>query len=88
MLSCKQNKILEKIKYHLDVETQWTYRYHLLHSIKQSNRLIVLAIKSYIHGVFPNLYASDGPVGIYKIYKEIRNIQHVKKLFDGCESKN
>jgi hypothetical protein len=40
-----------------------------------------MAVKSYIHGVFPGIYANDGPVGIYRIYKEIKHLHHVQKLF-------
>jgi hypothetical protein len=57
----------------------WT---HMTHSFKQSNRLVAIAVKSYIHGVCPWLFASEGPVGVYKIYKEIRNIRHIKKILN------
>lgn len=63
------------------IDTDWTYLQHLKHSIKQSNRLILLALKSYIHGIFPCLFISDGPKGIYLIYKEIKKIHHVQKIF-------
>lgn len=62
-------------------ESGWSYVQHLKHSIKQSNRLIKMAVKSYIHGIFPSIYANDGPVGIYRIYKEIKHLHHVQKLF-------
>ena len=61
---------MKRIQDHLD-ESGMTYRGHLAHSIKQSNRLIVLAVKSYIHGLIPWFFASAGPLGIYRIYKEI-----------------
>lgn len=67
-------------KEHLN-ETEWSYLYHLRHSIKQSNRLIFLAIKSYLHGFFPWMFKSDGPVTIYKMYREISKIHHVQKIF-------
>jgi hypothetical protein len=75
--------VQEKIKFskeHL-AETNWTYKQHLDHSFMQSNRLIKMAIKSYLHGIFPWLYKGDGPIGIYKIYREIKKIQHVQKMF-------
>lgn len=71
---------IKKAKDHL-VESGWSYAYHLFHSIKQSNRLVAIAIKSYLHGFFPWMFASSGPLGIYKIYKEIKKIHHVQKLF-------
>jgi len=57
----------------------WT---HLAHSFKQSNGLVAIAVKSYIHGVFPWVFANRGPVGVYKIYKEIRNVRHIRKILD------
>jgi len=42
--------------------------------------MIVGAIKSYIHGIFPNIYKTDGPLTIFKIYREIIKIRHIKKL--------
>jgi hypothetical protein len=71
---------MSKTQEHLK-ESNMTYWYHLGHSIKQSNRLIVIAVKSYIHGVCPWLYANSGPIGIYRIYKEIKRLHHTQKLF-------
>lgn len=62
-------------------EVEQTYWQHLVHSFKQSNALIVIAVKSYIHGVFPMFFEGDGPTGIYKIYKEIRRMHHVIRIF-------
>jgi hypothetical protein len=67
------------IKEHLD-EAEKTYWAHLKHAFRQSNKLIVAAIKSYIHGIFPNLYKADGPLTVIKIYREIRKIRHIQKL--------
>ena len=61
-------------------ETEWSCLYHLRHSITQSNRLIFLAIKSYLHGFFPWMFKSDGPLTIYKIYREIRKMHHIQKM--------
>lgn len=71
---------MSKTRKHLE-ESSMNYWVHLCHSIKQSNRLIVIAVKSYIHGVLPWLYASDGPLGIYRIYKEIKRLHHTQKMF-------
>lgn len=67
-------------------ESQMSYTTHFVHSAKQSLRLVVIAIKSLIHGVFPWFYANSGPVGIYKIYKEIRHLHHVQKLLKNEKS--
>lgn len=69
----------KKIKEHLE-ETEWGYWKHLKHSVHQSNKLIVCAIKSYIHGIFPCWYKADGPITIFKMYHQIKRIHHVAKL--------
>jgi Family of unknown function (DUF6356) len=61
-------------------ETGWTYKQHLMHSITQSNKLLVIALKSYIHGFFPSLYKADGPISIIKMYHKIMRIQHIYKI--------
>jgi hypothetical protein len=71
---------MKRFKDHLQ-ESDMTYGQHLGHSVKQSTRLIVIAVKSLIHGVLPWFFASDGPVGIYRIYKEIRQLHHVQRIF-------
>ena len=77
---------MNSTKKHL-IESKMTYRKHLAHSIKQSNRLVVIAIKSYIHGIFPWLFASAGPLGVYRIYKEIKRMHHVQKMYDNENAK-
>jgi hypothetical protein len=72
--------MFEESKEHLK-ETEWSYWYHLRHSFKQSNRLLIIALKSYLHGLFPWMYKSDGPVAIYKMYREISKIHHIQKMF-------
>lgn len=72
--------MFDQVRKHLE-ESQMPYWSHLAHSIKQSNRLIWIAIKSYIHGFLPWFFASDGPLGVYRIYKEIRRMHHVQQMF-------
>lgn len=70
----------KQVKQHLD-ESRMSYWQHLTHSIKQSNRLLVIAFKSYVHGLLPWIWNSEGPLGIYRIYKEIKRMHHVQKMF-------
>ena len=63
-------------------DSQMGYWTHLAHSFKQSNRLVSIAVKSYIHGIFPQFFANRGPVGVFKIYREIRNMRHIRKILD------
>jgi hypothetical protein len=71
---------MNQVRKHLE-ESDMSYWAHLRHSVKQSNRLIVIALKSYVHGVLPWFFASDGPLGVYRIYREIRRMHHVQRLF-------
>lgn len=80
-------KWIKQSKQHLE-ETGWGYWYHLYHSLYQSGRLVIIALKSVIHGIFPWVYASAGPLGIYKIYKEIKKHQHVQKMFHRSDNAN
>lgn len=82
-------KYIKFSRRHLE-ETGWTYHQHFMHSVKQSMILVQIAIKSIIHGIFPWLYASSGPLGVYRLYKEIRRYHHVQKIFavDDLENKN
>lgn len=67
--------MFKKSKNHLKA-TGWSYSYHMKHSIKQSNRLIIIAIKSYIHAFIPSVFINDGPKMIVKIYREIKRLAH------------
>lgn len=71
---------MKSVQEHLE-ESGMTYWRHLRHSVRQSNRLIVIALKSYVHGVLPWFFAADGPLGVYRIYREIRRMHHVQRLF-------
>lgn len=70
---------MKSVKKHLD-ESGMTYWQHLGHSFKQSYRLTVISVKSIIHGVLPWFFSNAGPLGVYKIYNEIRKLHHVQKL--------
>lgn len=72
---------MSKTQQHLS-ESQMSYAKHLMHSLRQSATLGVIAIKSLIHGIFPWVYINSGPLGVYRIYKEIRQMEHVRKIFN------
>jgi hypothetical protein len=73
-------KWLKDSIYHLKVETGWSYWYHLWHSIVNSWRLIKIAFKSVVHGLFPNVWKADAPIEVIKLYHEIMRIQHIQKM--------
>lgn len=66
-------------------EAEQDYRSHLIHAFHQSNRLIVAALKSYIHGLFPLWFKADGPKTIIRMYHEIRRIRHIDRIADEME---
>jgi hypothetical protein len=78
---------MKRVKEHLE-ESNMGYSEHLAHSVKQSNRLIVIAIKSYLHGLFPWMYASAGPLGIYRIYKEVKRMHHIQRMYKKDDETN
>ena len=72
--------IFKETKYHLEVETGWSYQFHLWHSIKNSAILLKISLKSLVHGLLPFIWKSDAPKGVIILYHEIMKIQHIKKL--------
>lgn len=77
---------IKQSRKHLE-ETGWGYWQHLAHSVKQSSRLVVIAVKSIIHGIFPWWFPAAGPIGIYRIYHEIKRMHHVQKMFKQHDQK-
>ena len=72
---------MKRIKKHLE-ETNWSYWQHLRHSVEIGNKLIHTAFMGYIHGLFPWFWANKGPIAIYKIYKNMRRLPHVRRLIE------
>lgn len=75
---------MNKTAKHLE-ESRMTYLQHLRHSVVQSATLVGIAVKSVIHGICPWIFINSGPLGIYKIYKEIKNFEHVRKIINEHE---
>ena len=72
--------ILKESKYHLEVETGWTYWFHLKHSLVNSYKLIKISFKSLVHGLLPFMWKADAPKDVILLYHEIMKIQHIQKL--------
>ena len=71
--------MIKQSKNHLK-DSNMGYFYHLWHSFYQGSRLIAVGLKSYVHGIFPFVYKYDGPKFVIKLFKELRNVAHMKKL--------
>lgn len=67
-----------KCKNHL-TEAESSYTSHLTHSLYQSRRLIIIAVKSCIHGFIPCLYKADAPKMVIRMYNEIKRIKHLRE---------
>ena len=72
--------IFKETKYHLEVETGWSYKFHLWHSIKNSAILIKISFKSLVHGLLPFIWKADAPKDIITLYHTIMKIQHIRKM--------
>lgn len=73
-------KFLKEIEYHLKEETGWGYWFHLFHSFKNSFRLVIIAFKSVVHGILPNVWKAEAPKEVIKMYHEIMKIEHIRKM--------
>ncbi len=72
--------IFKESKYHLEVETGWTYWFHLKHSLVNSYKLIKISFKSLVHGLLPFMWKSDAPIGVIVLYHDIMKLQDIHKL--------
>tara|TARA_R100000152_G_C6748207_1_gene171799 strand:- start:885 stop:1148 length:264 start_codon:yes stop_codon:yes gene_type:complete len=67
-------------------EHSFGYWQHCKHALSLNVRLLKMLYKSTIHGFFPNSYADDGPIEVYNIYHEIKELPNVKKLYDKLDN--
>lgn len=72
---------MNKHQQHLK-DTGWTYWQHLHHSIVVGGQLIKIALLGFVHGLFPGFWTNKAPVGIYRVFKDMRRLRHTQKLFD------
>lgn len=63
-------------------DTGWTYWQHLHHSLVVGAALIKIAALGLIHGLIPGFWANKAPIGIYRVFKDMRRLRHTQKLFD------
>ena len=83
MQQIKFMKWFKEAKHHLEVETGWTYTYHLKHSCINSWWLIKIAFWSLVHGLFPWIWKSKAPQQVIKMYYTIRKIPHIREMDNG-----
>lgn len=73
--------MIKKSKQHLQ-ESNMSYFYHMKHSLYQGSRLIIHGLKSYLHAFIPPIYKYDGPKFVITLFKELRQVTHMKKLIE------
>jgi len=72
---------------HLEDHTM-TYWEHWKHGMKLSVRLSKMVFKSTVHAFFPNTFAEDGPIEVYNIYNEIKDLPNVERLYKNLSASN
>ena len=70
--------IIKESRYHLEVETGWTYWFHLKHSLVNSYKLIKISFKSLVHGILPFIWKSDVQRCNYIIPRNYENTTHTE----------
>lgn len=73
-----QYSFLEKSKKHLS-DSNMTYQYHLKHSFSNGNRLLLLALSSYLHAFIPWKLKQHAARGIIKMYEDMKRWPHLRK---------
>ena len=63
-----------------------TYWQHWRHGMKLSIRLTKMMFKSTVHAWFPNTFANDGPIEVYNIYHEIKDLPNVQRLYSKLDT--
>jgi len=70
---------MQSIKEHLK-ESSMTYIYHLKHGLVNGVRLLLGALASFIHSIFPPLFPRYSIMTILTLYHEIKKRQHIQKI--------
>lgn len=84
-VAAARHDLIGRSREHL-AEADMGYWPHLTHAFHQSNRLLVVVVKSYMHGLFPLWFKADGPKTIIRMYHEIRRIRHIDELAASMEA--
>lgn len=58
-----------------------TYWEHWKHGMGLSLRLTKMVLKSTVHAFMPNTFANDGPIEVWNIYNEIKDLPNVSRLY-------
>ena len=74
-------KLRKHLTEHLE-EANWTYWQHLSHALVQCNKLAKMTFKGLVHGFIPWVWPSYAPVEIYRMYKEMKKLRHIRRRYD------
>jgi hypothetical protein len=67
-----------RAKHHLE-HSNMGYWYHCGHSFYNGGRLLVLALSSFVHGLFPWLFKFHAAHGVMRIYEELKRMPHLRE---------
>ena len=71
--------MMQTTKDHL-VESCMTYQYHCRHGIINGTRLLLGALASFVHSIFPPLFPKYSIITVLSLYHEIKKRQHIQKI--------
>ncbi len=74
----KQYSFFEKSNKHLD-DSNMSYGYHLTHSVVNGNKLLLLALSSYIHALLPWKLKQHAARGVIKMYEDMKIWPHLRR---------
>jgi ABC-type thiamine transport system substrate-binding protein len=63
-------------------DANWTYWQHLSHSLVQCRKLAAITFKGFVHGFIPWVWPGYAPIEIYRMYKEMKKLRHVRRRYD------
>lgn len=66
-------------KKHLQ-DSQMGYWYHFRHSMANGFRLLGLALSSFVHAIFPQIWPQHAARGVIRIYRRMARYSHLRQL--------
>jgi len=74
----KKYNILQKSSKHLK-DSNMGYWYHFWHSVNNGNKLLILAISSYLHAILPGKLKQHAARGVISMYEDMKKWPHLRR---------
>jgi len=78
--------MFKETKMHLK-NSRMTYFAHLTHSLYNGWRCFIIFLSSVIHALFPMILKQHAARGIVKIYNEMKQHSHLRKMMNEMDKK-